>query len=349
MQQENNENNAAILTGARGSGKSVTLRRTLQRLKKAHRDTGLTWAEVHLNGHLQRSDSLAMVEICTQLRDHPCFKDEVGVVSSFSDNLDTLTKILERSKQRRGSQGIPLIFILDEFDLFALRPKQTLLYNLCDLLQMNLSPVAIVGTTCRMNAYNMLEKRVRSRILYRDILFPPVQQNLNTLINTTRDILSLDEDSAIDEGERAAIREHNEKVDKLLLQKELHNYMRIRLYEGKQLGWFFSVWMMNFSNMRRASFFPEPKTFYRCANYLSRSWPLESLQDLSVLELSLIASMMKLEHHCLVPYNFELAFDQYSAYQATRRFESIDFFTKPVCLKAFGHLIDLQIIQVLQL
>ena len=44
----------------------------------------------------------------------------------------------------------PIIFILDEFDLFAQHTKQSLLYNLFDVAQSAEWPVAVIGVTCRM-------------------------------------------------------------------------------------------------------------------------------------------------------------------------------------------------------
>lgn len=44
----------------------------------------------------------------------------------------------------------PIIFILDEFDLFAQHTKQSLLYNLFDVAQSAEWPIAVIGVTCRM-------------------------------------------------------------------------------------------------------------------------------------------------------------------------------------------------------
>ena len=63
--------------------------------------------------------------------------------------------------------------MLDEFDLFALRSKQTLLYALMDLLQQPGVRAAVVGVTCRHDAAELLEKRVRSRFSHRRLLLAP--------------------------------------------------------------------------------------------------------------------------------------------------------------------------------
>jgi origin recognition complex subunit 4 len=52
---------------------------------------------------------------------------------------------------KSGSKSTtPVIFILDEFDLFAQHTKQALLYNLFDIAQSSQNPIAVVGLTCRL-------------------------------------------------------------------------------------------------------------------------------------------------------------------------------------------------------
>lgn len=97
------------------------------------------------------------------------------------------------------SSSRPLLFILDEFDLFAHHKNQTLLYNLFDVSQSAQAPVAVVGLTCRLvrlalyslkagyffrggskglfffslgsvqDVLELLEKRVKSRFSHRQI------------------------------------------------------------------------------------------------------------------------------------------------------------------------------------
>lgn len=44
----------------------------------------------------------------------------------------------------------PILFLLDEFDLFAHHKNQTLLYNLFDVAQSAQAPICVVGITCRL-------------------------------------------------------------------------------------------------------------------------------------------------------------------------------------------------------
>ncbi len=54
------------------------------------------------------------------------------------------------------SSSRPVLFVLDEFDLFAHHKNQTLLYNLLDVSQSAQAPVAVLGLTCRL--VRLLEK-----------------------------------------------------------------------------------------------------------------------------------------------------------------------------------------------
>ena len=60
-----------------------------------------------------------------------------------------------------------VIFVLDEFELFAAHPRQTLLYNLFDIAQARKAPVAVIGVTTKVNVVDSLEKRVKSRFSHR--------------------------------------------------------------------------------------------------------------------------------------------------------------------------------------
>lgn len=50
----------------------------------------------------------------------------------------------------------PILFLLDEFDLFAHHKNQTLLYNLFDVAQSAQAPICVVGITCRLVGISFL-------------------------------------------------------------------------------------------------------------------------------------------------------------------------------------------------
>ena len=49
-----------------------------------------------------------------------------------------------------GEQSKSVVFVLDEFDLFAQHHNQTLLYNLFDVAQSAQAPVCVIGLTTRL-------------------------------------------------------------------------------------------------------------------------------------------------------------------------------------------------------
>ena len=49
-----------------------------------------------------------------------------------------------------GERSKSVVFVLDEFDLFAQHHNQTLLYNLFDVAQSAQAPISVIGLTTRL-------------------------------------------------------------------------------------------------------------------------------------------------------------------------------------------------------
>jgi len=49
-----------------------------------------------------------------------------------------------------GAQSKSVVFVLDEFELFAQHHNQTLLYNLFDVAQSAHAPICVIGITARL-------------------------------------------------------------------------------------------------------------------------------------------------------------------------------------------------------
>jgi hypothetical protein len=136
------ENNAALLMGTRGAGKSLVLRHVLRELQQAYVPRGISFVEVYLNGTIHSDDVCALREISRQLRlqneleiNDDGLSAAVAVShtagANFFQNMEFLREMLRQTKKIRQ----PVFFILDEFDCFVQQPKQTLLYNLFDMVQ----------------------------------------------------------------------------------------------------------------------------------------------------------------------------------------------------------------------
>ncbi|MEJ1278124.1 origin recognition complex subunit 4 [Cricetulus griseus] len=159
----NGESNSVLIVGPRGSGKTMLINHALKELMEI-REVSENVLQVHLNGLMQINDKIALTEITRQLNLENVVGDKV--FGSFAENLSFL---LEALKKGNRANSCPVIFILDEFDLFAHQKNQTLLYNLFDISQSAQTPVAVIGLTCRLDILELLEKRVKSRFSHRQI------------------------------------------------------------------------------------------------------------------------------------------------------------------------------------
>lgn len=58
------QNNAALLMGKRGCGKSLVLRRVCRQIRQELSPEGIDFVTIHLNGHLQTDDTASLREVC---------------------------------------------------------------------------------------------------------------------------------------------------------------------------------------------------------------------------------------------------------------------------------------------
>jgi origin recognition complex subunit 4 len=115
------------------------------------------------SGSFQYDDKSALIEISKQLKLDNVINDRV--FGSFADSFEFLIKSF-----RTGNQSTkPLIFIMDEFDLFTKNKTQLLLYTLLNTIQTSSSPMCLVGVTVRIDVLDLLEKRIKSRFSHRQI------------------------------------------------------------------------------------------------------------------------------------------------------------------------------------
>lgn len=162
------QNNSVLLVGARGSGKTLVLNSALKHLRDLHGDRVLP---VRLSGMLHADERVGMREIAEQLCEAG-EELEFSRAAGFAENVAFMREVLRVLEGGRRA----VVFVLEEFDLFTLKgssSKQTLLYSVMDLLQQTQVQAAVLGVTCRHDAAELLEKRVRSRFSHRRILLAP--------------------------------------------------------------------------------------------------------------------------------------------------------------------------------
>ena len=163
------EGNSMLLIGARGSGKTALVNKVLTEVSK---ENGSDYHVVRLNGFIHTDDKIALREIWRQLgKEMELEEENGGVGKNYADTLTTLLALLSHPSEHTGEYteqvAKAVVFIMDEFDLFAQHPRQTLLYNLFDIAQSRKAPIAVLGLTTRIDVANSLEKRVKSRFSHR--------------------------------------------------------------------------------------------------------------------------------------------------------------------------------------
>lgn len=159
------EGNSVIIIGSRGTGKTTMVETVIADMAFDHRDV---FHVIRLNGFIHTDDKLALREIWRQLgREMEVEDDNMGLKGNYADTLTSLLALLSHPAQYSAlspdQTANSVIFILDEFELFASHPRQTLLYNLFDVAQSRSAPVLVIGVTTKVEVVNSLEKRVKSR------------------------------------------------------------------------------------------------------------------------------------------------------------------------------------------
>ncbi|MCJ1225780.1 hypothetical protein MMC12_002429 [Toensbergia leucococca] len=163
------EGNSMLVIGARGSAKTTLVETVVSDLAVDHRED---FHVVRLNGFIHTDDKLALRETWRQLgREMEVEDDLMGNTSNYADILTSLLALLayppEIFDANQDHTTKSVVFILDEFDLFASHPRQTLLYNLFDIAQSRNAPIAVLGLTTKFDVVESLEKRVKSRFSQR--------------------------------------------------------------------------------------------------------------------------------------------------------------------------------------
>ncbi|KAJ2771875.1 origin recognition complex subunit 4, partial [Coemansia linderi] len=164
------EGNTGLLIGPRGCGKSAVVQRALGMLEAKHGHTAPASAStpkyhvVRLSGFVHTTDRIALRDIARQLLIEQDLENIL--IGSFADAFTYILNLLRSS----GEEAVPpVLFILEEFDLLAQHPKQSLLYTLFDIAQSQQTPIAVLGITARIDVMDLLEKRVKSRFSHRQI------------------------------------------------------------------------------------------------------------------------------------------------------------------------------------
>ncbi|KAH7297782.1 hypothetical protein KP509_25G012200 [Ceratopteris richardii] len=322
-------NNSILLLGPRGCGKTMVLNKVIAEVQEEYPER---LCFVRLSGLLHADDYSALREIARQL----CIEHRLvfSKSASFDDNSQFLTSMLRECALSHKT----VVFILDDFDLFAQMSKQKLLYNLLNTMQSKEAQALVIGVSCRLDADQLLEKRVRSRFSHRKILFnPPLADELQKILP---ELLILSTDSSIVDAKY--VEEFNCVTQDIFKSKEmgeiLHSIMAVDVSPRHLLNFLFAAVCTIDRNIGLFSL----SNFKMAHAILRRQNKLESLRDVSVLELYLLVSMKRLESKEREIYNFNTIFKEYKSLHDSH--STCDLYPQEVCQRAFENLLERQLI-----
>ncbi|KAL5009478.1 hypothetical protein ScPMuIL_011783 [Solemya velum] len=326
------ESNSVLLIGPRGGGKSMLLNSVLNELGSDENfDNDLL--QVHLNGLLQTDDRIALKEITRQLK----LENTVGdrVFGSFSETLQFLLDALKSGDQ----SSKPVLFVLDEFDLFAHHRNQTLLYNLFDISQSAQTPICVLGITCRLDVIELLEKRVKSRFSHRQIhLFN------NLTFDRYCDLFCSYLTLSNEFPDKKFAKDWNKNVAALSKDKTVVDILQRQFNFNKDIRMLQQLMLSPVIRISETSPQLLASHFVDSMKLMTTDSKSAMLHGVSVLELCLIIAMKHLtDIYDGEPFNFEMVYNEYQKF-AHRR-SSMQVFEKSVVLKAFEHLLALELVK----
>jgi hypothetical protein len=164
---------SALLIGNSGVGKSYVIRTAIESLRlQGHQIIPIT-----IHGSICTDDRSSMRQIFSQFQKYllgGSSLDSVtratfqqGSLSEWCYRLATLLQECARSDHM-------VIITLEDFDAFChTKSKQSLLYNLFDLMHLKDTRFVVLGVTTRPDAPELLEKRIKSRFQLRKIVLSP--------------------------------------------------------------------------------------------------------------------------------------------------------------------------------
>ncbi|NXS34498.1 ORC4 protein, partial [Pomatostomus ruficeps] len=339
------ESNSALIIGPRGSGKTALLNHVLKDLREM-KQVRENLLEVHLNGKssstdlrlLQTNDKVALKEITRQLQLENVVGDKV--FGSFAENLAFLLEAL-----RRGSRtsSCPVLFVLDEFDLFVHHKNQTLLYNLFDISQSAQTPVTVIGLTCRQDILELLEKRVKSRFSHRQIYLMN-SFDFKQYIKIFKEQLSLPTEFP----DESFAQKWNNNVQHLSEDKTVQDVLQRLFQHTKDLRSLHLLLMLALSAVTVQHPLLSAADLQEASRQHTTDSKANIVHGLSVLEICLIIAMKHLNDvYDGEPFNFQMVYNEFQKF-IQRKAHSMYNFEKPVVMKAFEHLLQLELVQPLE-
>ncbi|KAI4647565.1 uncharacterized protein J4E78_008880 [Alternaria triticimaculans] len=334
------EGNSMLVIGARGSGKTALVNKVLSEVSK---DNGGQYHVVRLNGFVHTDDKIALREIWRQLgKEMDIEEDGSGPGKNYADTLATLLALLSHPSEQTGEVtdevAKAVVFVMDEFDLFAQHPRQTLLYNLFDIAQSRKAPIAVLGLTTRIDVTNSLEKRVKSRFSHRYVhlrlatTFTAFQETCKACLLIQPEQLSVEERGILEGGTKTtparkgkkgdtkedALSQWNTNISKLFSTPTfLTTHLAPTFYLSKSVPKILTTFLLPTATL-------SPTTPFQPTTTLSSpDSKLTLIPSLSQLSLSLLIAAARLDIiHDSDTCNFNMAYDEYVTLASRARIQS---------------------------
>ncbi|KAL7753898.1 origin recognition complex subunit 4 [Sorochytrium milnesiophthora] len=373
--------NSMLLMGPRGGGKTALLETTLAKLQQSTQSTSggdesASFYTVKLSGLVQTDDKLAFRDIARQLlrqqrqagsmqsaearlllgEDEEQQEEDEGD-ASFVSYAEALTWLLNTLKAG-SSQSIPIIIVLDEFDLFEDHQKQLLLYTLFDIAQSKMNAMAVVGLTCRLDAVSLLEKRVRSRFSHRIILVPGIarfEDYLNLAVDSlrapkpvekARDKHRRGSDDTGDAERDVHLWRYDQSVDEIAQLPAFIEMVRTTYDTVKDVRSLYQLLtpaILQLSDEQPVLAWP---MFEGSVQQQKTDGKMLLVRGLSLLEVSLVLACKTLLDSCVPQFNFEMMYDEYKEFlERTGRQAGLERYKKAVALKAYEHLLACELLK----
>ncbi|KAK4193729.1 putative origin recognition complex subunit 4 [Podospora australis] len=329
------EGNSMMIIGARGCGKTTLVESILTNVAQQHKEE---FHVVRLNGFIHTDDRLALREIWRQLGKEMAVEDDVvNKTTNYADTMASLLALLshpsEIAEQHDGGiTSKSIVFVIDEFDLFATHARQTLLYNLFDIAQARKAPIAVLGLTTRIDVVESLEKRVKSRFSHRYI-YLSLPKSLPAFWDVCKQGLSIDEEDMEAEGIELGLKGHdafwkwwNERIETLYKDSRFLDCLETQFYTTKSVSAFLTSCVLPLASLSPTSptlRIPGPSVSGLNVSLEPPDSKLHMLESLSDLDLSLLIAAARFDivaHTDTV--NFAMAYDEYTSLMGKQRVQN---------------------------
>lgn len=237
------ESQSAFVIGPKNSGKTRCLDVALRNLRSQVKSQQDDFIIIKISGLTQENDKMAVKSIARQLDSEISrvykvnveelesseFLAKKSITETFANILNILDKRVLLEGDSEGRIHIPIVFVIDEVEVYANQHRQTLLYNLFDLVENSSTPITTVCLSSKVTVKDMLEKRVRSRFSQRMIQFQ--KYGIEQFVDTACKILSVD----IPENEYE--NKWNEHIQKLISGPSslrdliIHNHLTVNNFK----------------------------------------------------------------------------------------------------------------------